>query len=181
MSKQPFNCKRHGETLAYTHIIKSGDNKGGIRKQCVECRAADCNARYIALKKEILENYGGKCECCGEAESTFLTIDHVDGSGNEHRKQGITGYKLYKWLIKNNCPKENFRILCYNCNCSRGQYGKCAHESKQSKSNAKLIATAPELLDALVACYDAMEYMSEYDIPITLPQQVRGAIAKATK
>ena len=46
--------------------------------------------------------------------------------------------------------------------------------------NAKLIAAAPDLLDALIACDESMEYMSEYDIPITLPQQVKDAIAKAT-
>ena len=35
------------------------------------------------------------------------------------------------------------------------------------------------LLEALIACDDAMDYMSEYDIPSTLPQQVKSAIAKA--
>lgn len=53
--------------------------------------------------------------------------------------------------------------------------------AKSTKANAKLIAAAPDLLDALIACNDAMEYMSEYDIPICLPQMVKDAIAKATQ
>ena len=40
--------------------------------------------------------------------------------------------------------------------------------------------TAPDLLAALIACDEAMEYISEYDIPLTLSQQVKDAIAKAT-
>lgn len=47
-------------------------------------------------------------------------------------------------------------------------------------ADARLIAAAPELLDALKACDEAMSYMSEYDIPLTLPDQVKAAIAKAT-
>jgi hypothetical protein len=48
-------------------------------------------------------------------------------------------------------------------------------------ANARLIAASPDLLAALKACDEAMEYMSEYDsIPITLPGQVKAAIRKAT-
>jgi single-strand DNA-binding protein len=44
----------------------------------------------------------------------------------------------------------------------------------------RAVKAAPDLLEALIACDEAMEYMSEYDIPITLPQQVKDAITKAT-
>ena len=49
----------------------------------------------------------------------------------------------------------------------------------EAKANARLIAAAPELLEALQACDEAMDYMSEYDIPLTLPAQIKAAIAKA--
>lgn len=45
--------------------------------------------------------------------------------------------------------------------------------------DARLIAAAPDILSALKACHEAMDYMSEYDIPITLPEQVKAAIRKA--
>lgn len=38
------------------------------------------------LKLEVLAHYGGKCACCSVTESIWLTIDHVDGGGAEHRK-----------------------------------------------------------------------------------------------
>ena len=50
---------------------------------------------------------------------------------------------------------------------------------EQLKANARLIAAAPDLLEALKACDEAMSYMSEYDIPITLRDMVKAAIAKA--
>lgn len=50
----------------------------------------------------------------------------------------------------------------------------------EALANARLIAAAPDLLEALQACDEAMSYMSEYDIPLHLPFRVKAAIAKAT-
>ena len=52
-------------------------------------------------------------------------------------------------------------------------------EAEQTRANARLIAAAPDMLAVLQACHEAMSYMSEYDIPLTLPGQVKAAIAKA--
>lgn len=71
------------------------------------------------------------CQCpnCNEGQIEFLTIDHILGGGNKHRKEiGIKGgADIYYWLIKNNFP-EGFRVLCWNCNMARGKFDYCPHE-----------------------------------------------------
>jgi len=72
---------------------------------------------------------GPKCACpgCDERRVEFLVIDHINGGGTAHRRQGYYGRSLYKYLRKRNFPS-GFRVLCWNCNCSLGMYGQCPHE-----------------------------------------------------
>lgn len=86
--------------------------------------------RNKQLKERIVNAYGGKCACCGESNIEFLSIDHINGKGNEHRRLLKTkgGTSFYHWLEKNNFPKDNFRLLCMNCNTSIGHYGYCPHQ-----------------------------------------------------
>lgn len=83
----------------------------------------------LSVKRKIIEAYGSKCACCNETTIEFLTIDHVNNDGAEDRKKNgnKTGGKLYRWLIKNNFPKENYQLLCFNCNCAKGYLGYCPH------------------------------------------------------
>jgi len=81
-------------------------------------------------RKIALEYYGGnppKCACCGEKEIKFLSIDHINGGGNQQRKNGICN--LANWLIKNNFPK-GFQVLCYNCNMAKAFFINCPHKNK---------------------------------------------------
>ena len=81
------------------------------------------------LRLEVIEAYGGICDCCGETLAEFLTIDHINGSGKKHRDSiGGGGANFYRWLKKQEFPKDRFRLLCYNCNCSLGNYGYCPHK-----------------------------------------------------
>lgn len=87
-------------------------------------------ARYRKkVRLKVLEHYGGKCQCCGEDKYEFLSIDHINGGGNKHRKENglLTGQGTYRWLIRNNFPK-GFRVLCHNCNFAFGHYKKCPHQ-----------------------------------------------------
>jgi hypothetical protein len=80
-------------------------------------------------RQEVLDHMGGKCECCGETNPRFLTIDHINGGGAKHKRENKI-VKLYKWIKKNNYP-EGFRLLCYNCNCARSKQrnkGICPHK-----------------------------------------------------
>jgi hypothetical protein len=87
------------------------------------------------LKKEVMEAYGGKCACCGENLIEFLTIDHINGGGNKHRRalRIGSGSGFYCWLKKNNFPT-GFQVLCHNCNIAKGHYGRCPHENEKVKS-----------------------------------------------
>ena len=58
-------------------------------------------AYYYRLQDEAIMAYGGyECACCGEAEPLYLSIDHVNNDGAQHRKElgSLGGHKLYKWL-----------------------------------------------------------------------------------
>lgn len=80
--------------------------------------------RIRNIKIETIKAYGEVCACCGESRMEFLTIDHING----RKDKGDVGNKLYIRLKKLGWPKDEFRLLCMNCNFSFGKYGYCPHE-----------------------------------------------------
>lgn len=78
------------------------------------------------LKLDGIRAYGGKCSCCGESIPEFLTIDHINGRGDEKRR--LTGTKMWMKLKSLGWPTDNFALLCFNCNCAKGAYGQCPHK-----------------------------------------------------
>lgn len=90
--------------------------------------------RRREIKHQIIFHYSKGlmcCSCCGEVNIGFLTIDHLNGNGNKHRKTIKT--ELYLWLRRNNFPK-GFQVLCYNCNMARSKYdGICPHKLDEGK------------------------------------------------
>lgn len=99
----------------------------------------DRRARY---RLEALTHYSGgepKCACCGEKRIAFLTLDHEDGGGSAHRRElsksrkdsrSPGGLAVYYWIRNNGYPP-GFRVLCFNCNCARGAWGRCPHEDEE--------------------------------------------------
>jgi hypothetical protein len=92
-----------------------------------------------------------RCNCCGESERDFLTIDHANGNGTKERIKvlGTTGggYRFYRWLIREGYPT-GYRVLCMNCNMSKGKHGVCAHKMKARRSaglavNASVVSPKP--------------------------------------
>ena len=82
--------------------------------------------RRIRLRLEAIKKYGGMCNCCGEAEVKFLSIDHINGGGNQHRKV-LKTRSIGEWLYSNNYPG-GFQVLCFNCNMAKSIYKKCPHQ-----------------------------------------------------
>jgi len=71
-------------------------------------------------KLEFVVGYDGECVICGETNWEFLCVDHINGGGRQHMKSlGKRGIGFYIWLKKQGYPKEEYRLLCLNCNCSK--------------------------------------------------------------
>lgn len=84
------------------------------------------NREYFRrIRKETIQHYGNKCVCCGETQYEFLSFDHINGAGKQHRK--LTGTSLSMWLRRNNYPA-GFQVLCHNCNQAKGWWGMCPHK-----------------------------------------------------
>lgn len=87
------------------------------------------------IKEETIKAYGGECYCCGETRLGFLTIDHINNDGQEHRLmitggKGRNGMNFYSSLRAQGWPdKDILRVACFNCNLGR-QYngGVCPHK-----------------------------------------------------
>lgn len=94
-----------------------------------ERQLARLRSWHSQLRSEVLAAYGGRCACCGESTREFLAVDHINGGGKKHRKElGSSGTSFYVWLRDNSFP-DMCRLLCHNCNFSRGAYGYCPHEN----------------------------------------------------
>ena len=100
---------------------------------CQKC-SDSAKQQMTRAKDEVFAAYGGyKCSCCEEDIPEFLTLDHVNGDGAEHRRKiRQDGRGFYNWIIRNKFPPI-FQVLCYNCNCGRQRNGGvCPHKTRQS-------------------------------------------------
>jgi hypothetical protein len=87
---------------------------------------------HLKQRIMVLQHYGGnpsKCACCGEPRIEFLTVDHIENNGAIHRRE--IGNTIVEWLIRNDYP-EGYKVLCWNCNCSKGMYGQCPHNKGET-------------------------------------------------
>lgn len=89
--------------------------------------------RWQAMRRMVMDAYGGPvCACCGETIYEFLTIDHMNNDGADHRR--AIGQHLYRWLIENDYP-EGFQVLCMNCNYGKQRNGGvCPHKDLEGST-----------------------------------------------
>ena len=71
-------------------------------------------------------------------------------------------------------------IYCQSAMENHSDIATLEQEIKQVRARlARVESEHADMLAALIECDEAMEYMSEYDIPLCLPERVKSAIAKA--
>jgi hypothetical protein len=123
----------HRRRTDVAYLAKCRDT---VRQQYAKHRATRIEAmreKCWQTRLRCLRAYSGNtpcCTCCREETLEFLTLDHLD---DRRRDSGVrvggdrVGQNLYAWLIRMNFPP-GFRVLCFNCNCARGNRGYCPHE-----------------------------------------------------
>lgn len=146
-------CTKCGFEKTLDKFNKHPNTKDGLDNRCKECVKEYKRSYYAAnpdkaeaerlnnkkyreaVKQKVFNHYGERCACCGETERTFLTLDHINNDGAEHRRslgkdRTTSPDKVWRAVIKENYPN-TFQILCYNCNCGkRDNGGVCPHQAK---------------------------------------------------
>lgn len=123
---RPKKIRYHPETgaeITYKEWFKIYKRKWYLARS-EEIRNKDFERKLMCFK-HYSETESPFCACCGEHEIVFLSMDHIDGSGRDTRKN----YKgsLYRFLENNNYP-EGFQVLCMNCNFAKGIHTECPHQ-----------------------------------------------------
>lgn len=124
-------CQSCKKDKSVDDFCKHFGRKDGLRYFCKVCKQEYDKKLGKKIKLEVINEYGGKCVCCGETNPGFLTIDHINKNGAEARRRNTAQTKIYNWLKTNGYPKDNYQLLCYNCNCASYRYGECPHKNKQ--------------------------------------------------
>jgi len=113
--------------------VRCKKNKVDKFVECDPCRArlsAYRTARQRMIRKTVLDRYGKVCACCGEANSVFLTLDHINEDGHKDRMPGNRTYPgtYYSSLFKAETIRKDLQVLCYNCNNAKHRNGgTCPH------------------------------------------------------
>ncbi len=82
------------------------------------------------------ENWYCMCPKCNVVGTKFLSVDHINNDGKDHRKEiGKTSYRLYKYIIENNFPND-FQVFCMNCNWGKNiNKGICPHHEMKENND----------------------------------------------
>lgn len=123
-SRKRWVEEHKAQLAAYHKNYRKANRRALARKKREANRAA---------KLEGIAVYGGKCACCGETRIEFLTLDHLNGRKDEPYR--ITGQKAWARLKARGWPKDNYQLLCFNCNCAKGVYGRCPHQDHDDDRN----------------------------------------------
>lgn len=142
--KKAEKQQRQAEDNSACGLCACGKPRDSERLRCVRCRKNSAkqsaafrqrnstyNRNYMReIFLEALKAYGGPtCVCCGESNIFFLTLDHVNNDGAEHRRRtkGASG-KTLAWVLKKEGYPPGIQVLCFNCNCGRARNGGiCPH------------------------------------------------------
>jgi hypothetical protein len=92
------------------------------------CRRCKSSADAARLKLQLIDAFGGKCQCCGESHPCFLTLEHIVPV--RHAKQTRQCVQLLRDARRDGWDPTKYELLCMNCNMATGLFGKCPHRAQ---------------------------------------------------
>lgn len=142
-------CSKCKTEKPVTEFFNSRESPDGLSYWCKACNAerqratrdrrresglpSHSTVAARRLRLEVLSHYSDgtmACDCCGDDHVEFLSLDHIDGGGNQHRKELGSNQEVYRQLRQVGYPP-GYRVLCHNCNSAIGFYGYCPHEHER--------------------------------------------------
>lgn len=127
-------CTRCGveKNLSEFYVQKRG--RHGVRAECKICFDAKYSPKEQQNRKQrrvrVLKVLGGKCASCGDTVIEHLTLDHIHNNGAEERKRFKNSNSMYLEVERRGIPKDQYQVLCWNCNTTKYIYGKPAMQAR---------------------------------------------------
>ncbi len=129
--KKAYNKEWHKKWLQTPHGKER--SKINSKKYAQKTNYACSKRAFQKIKDLVYSHYGGyRCACCGETVKEFLSLDHIDNNGAQHRPKRIghgCGKFIYWWAKRNGFPPI-LQVLCMNCNWGKRLTGVCPHVNR---------------------------------------------------
>ena len=113
-------CTKCGLEKDLDEFVHDRLRRDGHKSHCKTCKNQSSRESNHKLRLEVLSYYSKgtlSCALCGFSTIDALSIDHINGGGNKHRREIGSSHnseKFYRWLRTNGYPT-GFRVLCMNC------------------------------------------------------------------
>lgn len=117
MTSTPRTRKFRAKQKALKLCMRCNMPLSNHSSECLEKHNNRNNELYHQNKQKVFELYGNACSNCGENQSKFLTIDHVEGKGNKERQK--ISSRSFMSRLANSTQSSKYQLLCWNCNCSK--------------------------------------------------------------
>jgi len=108
-------CIDCNETKSITNFYKAKEHKHGVMSYCSKCFSKRCIQRWINLKIEMVNYYGGECNDCNlkleDSHYSVYEFHHLDPT-----QKDVSWTKL-RLRSKDKIHKELSKcvLLCANC------------------------------------------------------------------
>lgn len=130
-----YNGRKHDPEFLKCRAERSRKYRERVGRPVVRAQERTQNTRLL---EKVLDQHGRKCNICGfDKDQRILQLDHVNGGGNQERRQiGTRG-------IRRNALEspEQYQILCPNCNWTK-RFDRLEQNPRKSDSNSRNTSSA---------------------------------------